>query len=128
MKARTAAGDAGRGARLLASIEPFMFRRWLDYATIDAIREMKDKIDRASRASEEWEPDGRRNADRGRIDRSRALEEELDVKLGRGGIRELEFFVQALQLVNAGKRAEVRSATTLDALGRLAAAGLVGKK
>lgn len=54
-------------------------------------------------------------ADRGRI----------DVKLSPGGIRELEFFVQTLQLVNSGKRAELRATHTLDALARLAAAGLV---
>lgn len=106
LRARAIAGDAALGATVLASMEPFMYRRWLDYATIDAIREMKERIDREARAKS-------------------AKGAPFDVKLGRGGIRELEFFVQTLQLVNAGKRPEVRATHTLDALERLTAAGLV---
>ena len=106
LRARAIAGDPALGATVLSSMEPFMYRRWLDYATIDAIREMKERIDREARAKS-------------------AKGAPFDVKLGKGGIRELEFFVQTLQLVNAGKRPEVRATHTLDALDRLTAAGLV---
>lgn len=106
LRARPVAGDPALGGAVLAAVEPFVYRRWLDYATIDAIHEMKERIDREARAKS-------------------AKGAPFDVKLGRGGIRELEFFVQTLQLVNAGKRPEVRTKHTLDALGRLAAASLV---
>lgn len=109
LKARPVAGDLGLGEKLLRSMEPFVYRRWLDYATLDAIREMKARID----------------AEAGKL--RRVVEPGWNVKLGAGGIRELEFFVQALQLVNAGKRPELRAASTLDALARLSSAALVKK-
>lgn len=105
LRARPVAGDAALGATVLASMEPFVYRRWLDYATIDAILEMKERIDREGRA--------------------KPKHGTFDVKLGRGGIRELEFFVQTLQLVNAGKRPEVRARHTLDALEKLTGAGFL---
>lgn len=110
LKAGGIAGDRALSDALLAGMEPFVYRRWLDFATLDAIREMKDRIDR-SRAT--------------RGARVGAIEKGYDVKLGAGGIRELEFFIQALQLVNAGKRSEIRARGTLDGLARLGAAGFV---
>ncbi len=107
LKARAVAGDLALGAEVLRTMEPFVYRRWLDYATLDAIREMKARID----------------AEAGKL--KKIVEPGWNVKLGAGGIRELEFFVQALQLVNAGKRAELRARGTLDALALLASAGIV---
>lgn len=110
LKARPVAGDPALGEAVMRAVEPFVYRRWLDLPTLDAIREMKDRIDR-SRVTH--------GAAAG------AIEHGYDVKLGAGGIREVEFFVQALQLVNAGKRPDVRARGTLDGLARLAAAGLL---
>src|SRR5262249_42327500 len=83
----------------LDELEPFVFRRFLDYGTLEDIEAMKRKVDAALRA-----PAAR----------------ERDVKLGRGGIREIEFFVQAHQLIHAGKDARLRDRATLATLGRLA--------
>jgi [glutamine synthetase] adenylyltransferase / [glutamine synthetase]-adenylyl-L-tyrosine phosphorylase len=76
IKARAAAGDLESGARLILSLKPFVFRRYLDFGVFDALREMKMKITReVSRKS----MDG-------------------NIKLGPGGIREIEFFGQIFQL------------------------------
>jgi len=98
LKARPVAGDKELGARFLQEIAPFVFRHYLDYATLEDIKEMKARVERSLRAPE----------------RSGG-----NVKLGRGGIREIEFVVQALQLIHAGKDPRVRERTTLPALDRL---------
>jgi glutamate-ammonia-ligase adenylyltransferase len=104
LKARPVGGDRALGEHLLHELEPFVFRRYLDFATLEDLKEMKRRVD-ASLA----------DADRhGR-----------DVKLGRGGIREIEFWVQAQQLVHAGKDARLRHRGTLAALAALAQAGYV---
>ncbi len=113
LKARPIAGDLALGSRIVRALEPFVFRRWLDFATIEAIREMKERIDRSRGAKAAWT-----------LLTGRA-EPGWNVKLGTGGIREIEFFVQTLQLVNAGKHPEVRAGSTLEALRRLATAELV---
>jgi glutamate-ammonia-ligase adenylyltransferase len=104
LKARPIAGDLALGAALLDQVEPFVYRRYLDYGTIEDLKAMKRRVDASLR-----DPTAARR----------------DVKLGRGGIREIEFFVQAQQLVHAGKDARLRTRGTLAALGRLAAAGYV---
>lgn len=98
LKARPIAGDANLGEQFLRDIEPFVFRRYLDFSTIEDIKGMKARVERSLRAPE-----------RG----------GMNVKLGRGGIREIEFLVQALQLIHAGKDGRVRERTTLPALERL---------
>ncbi len=99
-KARPVAGDLALGERFLAALEPFVYRRHLDFDTIEDLRGMKDRID----AELALEKPGIRN-----------------VKIGRGGIRELEFVVQVLQLIHGGHVHEVRGAGTrraIDALER----------
>jgi len=95
LKARPVAGSKGLGERLLKRLEPFIYRRHLDYAMIDDIKMMKQKIDRSL---------------------TREKEGELNLKLGYGGIREIEFFIQALQLINGGKKQHLRERNSLLAL------------
>ncbi|MDH5527111.1 MAG: bifunctional [glutamate--ammonia ligase]-adenylyl-L-tyrosine phosphorylase/[glutamate--ammonia-ligase] adenylyltransferase [Nitrospirota bacterium] len=104
IKARMIAGDLEAGAALLAELAPFVFRRYLDFAALEGIRSVKERI-------------------RARQHARQAL--GTDVKLGRGGIREIEFFVQALQLIHGGKRPALRELRTLDAMSRLVEAGHV---
>lgn len=99
IKARVVAGDRAAGERLLEGLRPFVFRKYLDYGTIDAIRTMKAMIARE-------------------VSR-RGLQD--DVKLGPGGIREVEFIAQALQLVRGGREPELTTPTLLRALPSLAA-------
>jgi glutamate-ammonia-ligase adenylyltransferase len=100
-KARPVAGDLALGWRFLEAIRPFIWRRHLDFAAIEDIHAMKRQID-ARQA----------NGLAG-----------FDVKLGRGGIREIEFLVQTLSLVWGGQETRLRVPATLDALPALAAAG-----
>ncbi len=87
---------------------PFVFRRYLDYSVFDALRSLHSQIrDHASKRSA------------GHPERAN------DVKLSRGGIREIEFTVQLLQVVRGGQFPELRRRPTLDALQRLAHAGLM---
>ncbi|MFZ0486447.1 MAG: bifunctional [glutamate--ammonia ligase]-adenylyl-L-tyrosine phosphorylase/[glutamate--ammonia-ligase] adenylyltransferase [Arenicellales bacterium] len=81
VKARPVAGDVDGGRRLLEQLRPFVYRKYLDYGAIQAIRDMKQMIDRE-------------------VQRKHG---EGDIKLGRGGIREIEFIVQSLQLIRGGR-------------------------
>ncbi len=102
LKARCVAGDAALGDRLLAALEPWIHRRWLTGADIAGIKALKRRIEqRAIRAG----TDG------------------ADVKHGRGGIRDIEFTIQFLQLLNGGDAPRVRTGTTLEAIRRLTEAG-----
>ena len=104
IKARPAAGDLGLGARFLEAIRPFIWRRHLDFAAIADIRAMKLRMDAHHEAAFDMLPGH-------------------DVKLGQGGIREVEFCAQTLQLVWGGRNIALRVPGTLDALHALAAAG-----
>ncbi len=99
MKARPVAGDRTLGDGFLRDLEPFIYRRYSDYETLDDIKQMKARVESALAAS-----------------RSKGT----NVKLGRGGIREIEFIVQSLQLVHAGKDERIRERNSLRALERLA--------
>jgi glutamate-ammonia-ligase adenylyltransferase len=99
IKARAVAGDKELGTEFLKEVEPFVYRRYLDYTTVDELRHMKSRIE-----NELLTGSGR----------------ERNIKLGYGGIREIEFFTQALQLVNGGYVPELREAGTLPALEKLA--------
>ncbi len=103
----SAVADGSAGA-LRPTVLPFVFRRYLDYNVFDALRVLHRQI-RAHAA--------RRSA--GHPERSN------DVKLSRGGIREIEFIVQLLQVVRGGQFPELRTRATLDALPRLSRAGLM---
>jgi glutamate-ammonia-ligase adenylyltransferase len=106
IKARAVAGDIIRGEAFLADLKPFIWRRNLDFAAIADIHSIKRQI-HASDAHEGLTPAG------------------ADLKLGRGGIREIEFYVQTQQLILGGRHPDLRSPTTLGALGALAEAGQV---
>ena len=102
IKARPAAGDLALGERFLADLAPFIWRKYFDYAAIADIHAMKRQI----------------HAVRGH---ERVVVPGHDVKLGRGGIREIEFFVQTQQLIFGGRRPQMRGSRTLDMLQQLCA-------
>jgi glutamate-ammonia-ligase adenylyltransferase len=101
----------GSAQALRGAVLPFVFRRYLDYSVFDALRILHRQI---------REHAARRSA--GRPERAN------DVKMSRGGIREIEFTVQLLQVVRGGQFPELRTRRTLDALQRLAQAGLMGQE
>ena len=104
IKARPVAGDNELGAQFLQEIAPFIYRRYLDFATVEELRHMKTRIEQELLSPQT----GDRN-----------------LKLGRGGIREIEFFTQALQLVNGGYEPGIRECNTLRALSLLARYGFI---
>jgi glutamate-ammonia-ligase adenylyltransferase len=99
VKARAAAGDVVLGEQFLLWLRPFIYRKYLDYSAIDALREMKRMINI-------------------QVSRKDMLD---DVKLGPGGIREIEFIVQALQLIWGGREAQLQERRILHAMTLLAA-------
>ncbi|MGH8028324.1 MAG: bifunctional [glutamate--ammonia ligase]-adenylyl-L-tyrosine phosphorylase/[glutamate--ammonia-ligase] adenylyltransferase, partial [Arenimonas sp.] len=101
IKARPVAGDIAAGERLLEALRPFVYRRYLDYTALDGLRAMKALID----------------AEVGRRELAQ------DLKLGPGGIREIEFLVQALQLIRGGREPALRQRSLMPSLVALAAAG-----
>jgi len=101
IKARPVAGDLDAGRQLLATLRPFVYRRYLDYTAFEGLREMKAMIE-------------------AEVQR-RDLAEHL--KLGPGGIREIEFVVQLLQLIRAGREPELRQSSLLPALHGLTRVG-----
>ena len=106
LKARPVAGSLDLGEQLLKTLQPFVYRKYLDYNLIEDMMQMKQKID-ASLA--------------------RSREGEINLKLGRGGIREIEFFIQTLQLVYAGKNPKLRERNSLRALDTLLTARLISE-
>ncbi len=104
IKARPVAGDLALGEAFLRMVSPFVYRQYLDFGALEEIRAMKDRINLAVAQDRR----ARRN-----------------VKLGYGGIREIEFLVQGLQLLHGGKNPWVREANTLRALHRLAGQGIL---
>ncbi|MBV8565213.1 MAG: bifunctional [glutamine synthetase] adenylyltransferase/[glutamine synthetase]-adenylyl-L-tyrosine phosphorylase [Methylobacteriaceae bacterium] len=100
IKARPVAGDLRLGERFLGELAPFIWRKYFDYAAIADIHAMKRQI----------------HAVRGH---ARVTVAGHDVKLDRGGIREIEFFVQTQQLIFGGRRPALRGARTLDMLAEL---------
>src|SRR6266498_4238866 len=106
IKVRPAAGDRRLGERFVAEAARRVYPERFDPATVTAVRHMKARVEssRAARAGG-----------------------ELQVKLGPGGLRDIEFAVQLLQLVHGRHDPALRSGTTLVALERLTAAGFVGR-
>ncbi|MBN8909342.1 MAG: hypothetical protein J0H99_22720, partial [Rhodospirillales bacterium] len=113
IKARPVAGDLALGAAFLGEIRPFVWRRGLDFAAVADIHAMKRRID-----------EHRKTALTAAADPVARIAGH-NVKLGEGGIREIEFLVQTLQLVWGGRDPEMRIPTTLGALHRLTEAGRV---
>jgi glutamate-ammonia-ligase adenylyltransferase len=104
LKARPVAGDAGLARRLLRGVAPFVWERPFDTPALHQVLRMKHEADR-------------RLAARGLLGRH--------VKLGRGGIREVELVAQVLQLRSGGRRAALRARATIPALGALRAEGVL---
>ena len=98
----------GSAQALRGSVLPFVFRRYLDYNVFDALRTLHRQIREQAQRRSAGHP-----------------ERANDVKLSRGGIREIEFTVQLLQVVRGGQFPELRTRPTLDALQRVANAGLM---
>ncbi len=105
-----AAITSGRALPLRSLVTPFVYRRYLDYGIFEGLRQLHRKIrDEAQRRAA------------GRPERAN------DVKLSRGGIREIEFIVQLMQVVRGGNFPEIRTRSTLSALKKLAARGLMSE-
>ncbi|PCH63139.1 MAG: bifunctional [glutamate--ammonia ligase]-adenylyl-L-tyrosine phosphorylase/[glutamate--ammonia-ligase] adenylyltransferase [SAR86 cluster bacterium] len=97
IKARVVAGDQAAGNSLLNRLQPFIYRRYLDFAMLESLRDMKRQIQKQVR--------------RKPID--------SDIKLGSGGIREIEFIVQAMQLVHGGKDRLLQEPSLFKVVARL---------
>lgn len=105
IRARACAGDTALGERFLAAIRPFVWRRALDFGAIGEIRGISRRI---------------RDHHQGQ-----AFGPGYDLKRGRGGIREIEFFAQIHQLIHGGRDPALRASATRDALAALARAGQI---
>ena len=106
IKARACAGDIAAGESMLAELSPFIWRKYLDFAALGHIHEMKRQI-QAYRGHGEVAVEGH------------------NIKLGRGGIREIEFFVQTQQLIAGGRHPQLRSRETLATLRALSEGGWI---
>nr|WP_029624996.1 [glutamate--ammonia-ligase] adenylyltransferase [Sphingomonas sp. PAMC 26605] len=106
IRARAVAGDVALGERFLGAIQPFVWRRALDFGAIGEIRGISRRI-------------------RDHYAQGQAFGPGYDLKRGRGGIREVEFFTQIHQLIHGGRDPALRVADTRGALAALAAAGWV---
>jgi glutamate-ammonia-ligase adenylyltransferase len=106
IRARAAAGDIALGERFLAAIRPFVWRRALDFGALGEIRALSRRI-------------------RGHYEAGQRFGPGYDLKRGRGGIREVEFFAQIHQLIHGGREPALRVPATLDALAALGQAGRI---
>ncbi|WP_374846722.1 bifunctional [glutamine synthetase] adenylyltransferase/[glutamine synthetase]-adenylyl-L-tyrosine phosphorylase [Brucella ciceri] len=109
IKARPVAGDRESGKQVLAELSPYVWRKYLDYAAIADVHSIKRQI----------------HAHKGHGD---IAVRGHNVKLGRGGIREIEFFVQTQQLIAGGRFPELRGNQTVPMLARLAERGWITDK
>lgn len=105
IRARPAAGDIALGDYFMQAIRPFVWRRSLDFGAIDAITDISRRI-------------------RDHYSQGQAFGPGYDLKRGRGGIREVEFFAQVHQLIHGGRDPSLRSGNTREALRALAGAGV----
>lgn len=108
IKARAAAGDCVCGRAFLGSLEPFIWRKHLDFAAVEDVQSIKRQILSAHKSAELGDP-------------------VFDVKLGRGGIRDIELFAQTQQLILGGRNRRLREPRTLRALEALTAAGAISE-
>ncbi len=104
LKARHVAGDTALSEEVFATLAPFIYPRTLSPARIEEVRDLNRKI---------------------KAEEGTSIERGFNVKNGVGGIREIEFFVQALQLVHAGRLPALRARSTRTALDRLLFAGII---
>jgi glutamate-ammonia-ligase adenylyltransferase len=106
IKARVCAGDRAAGEALLSALKPFVWRKYLDYVALADVHAMKQQI-HVYRGHGEIAVEGH------------------NLKLGRGGIREIEFFVQTQQLIAGGRNPELRTRETMATLAALARHGWI---
>ncbi|HEX7783351.1 MAG TPA: bifunctional [glutamine synthetase] adenylyltransferase/[glutamine synthetase]-adenylyl-L-tyrosine phosphorylase [Sphingobium sp.] len=106
IRARTAAGDEALGDYFLQQIRPFLWRRSLDFGAIDAILDISRRI-------------------RDHYAQGQAFGPGYDLKRGRGGIREVEFFAQVHQLIHGGRNPNLRAGATRKAVAALGSAGII---
>ena len=104
LKCRHAAGSIALGRKFIEMVKPFIFRKYLDFSALREIKEMKEKINK----SLEQKGSGR-----------------INVKLGYGGIREIEFIVQSFQLIYGGKEKWFRERNSMRGLHRISEKGLL---
>jgi len=108
LRARPVGGDLELGKKFLSELGPFLFRRFHDFASLEDLKEIKNRIDREAK---------KESGQKGFAG--------YNLKLGPGGIREVEFFVNALQLIYGGKNPGLRVTRTMSALSALNQLGLV---
>jgi len=108
VKARPVAGDMALGDAFIEGISPFIYRRYLDYTTVAALAEMKRRIDMQAGTG--------------------GIAPGFDVKRGRGGIREIEFIIQSLQLLHGGRNPELRLQPSMQAIDALMQAGVIAQQ
>jgi glutamate-ammonia-ligase adenylyltransferase len=106
IKARVVAGDIEAGEEFLRQLAPFVWRKYLDFAAVADIHAMKRRV-------HEFKGHGA------------IAVEGHDIKLGRGGIRDIEFFAQTQQLIAGGRHPELRARGTIETLERLAEEGWI---
>jgi [glutamine synthetase] adenylyltransferase / [glutamine synthetase]-adenylyl-L-tyrosine phosphorylase len=104
LKAAPTAGDRETGGQLINALEPFIYRRYLDYGIFESLRELHMRIDANSRQRED------------------------DIKRGPGGIREMEFLVQSLQILRGGREPDLRQRGFLPALAACEQLGLMERQ
>ncbi len=109
IKARAVAGDIQSGNNFLSELSPFIWRKYLDFAAIQDVHSIKRQI-HAHKGHGEIAVKGH------------------NVKLGRGGIREIEFFVQTQQLIAGGRREQLRKTGTIEGLNALSADGWISQQ
>ncbi len=105
LKARPVAGDLDLGHTLLRSLKPFLYRKYLDFGVFESIRDLKSKIEAEVRRHGRYK----------------------NVKVGRGGIREIEFVVQAMQLLRGGQIPSLQVTGFLDALSTLITEAIISE-
>ncbi|HWH17625.1 MAG TPA: bifunctional [glutamine synthetase] adenylyltransferase/[glutamine synthetase]-adenylyl-L-tyrosine phosphorylase [Allosphingosinicella sp.] len=106
IRARAVAGDQALARYFLEAVHPFIWRRSLDFGAIGEVQSITRRI-------------------RDHFAQGQALGPGFDLKRGRGGIREIEFFAQVHQLIHGGREPVLRAPATLDALAALTGAGLI---
>ncbi|WP_263081568.1 bifunctional [glutamate--ammonia ligase]-adenylyl-L-tyrosine phosphorylase/[glutamate--ammonia-ligase] adenylyltransferase [Endozoicomonas sp. Mp262] len=106
VKARAVAGDHGAGELLLSQLKPFVYRRYIDFSAISALRDMKRLIEREVK---------RKGMNK-------------NIKLGPGGIREIEFIAQSFQLIHGGRDRSLQKKSLLEVLTALKTNGYLPEK
>lgn len=107
IKASPKAGDKILAQTFLNEIQPFIYRRYLDFSTIDALKDIKQRI---------------------QLSLIKGVDQTWDVKLGEGGIRELEFYTQVMQLIHGGREKSLRTRSTVDAISNLSKLNVISRK